>query len=91
VLAERSHVAGGDAEAVAEGVRSGLLGPGRLWSQHRVGGTPGRPKHEVVAAGGRADLLVLPRNGERGRHGPHSIGGHVRFVLDHVTCRVLLV
>ncbi|MDX6597456.1 MAG: hypothetical protein QOE87_1343 [Gaiellales bacterium] len=112
------HVAGGDAEAVAEGARSGLLGRGRsperpahpmravsdsaaqalLAEAAALFGRSteqvalrGRPEHEVVGAAGRADLLVLARDGERGRPGPHSIGRHVRFVLDHVTCRVLLV
>jgi hypothetical protein len=34
---------------------------------------------------------VLARDGERERPGPRSIGHRARFVLDHVTCRVLLV
>ena len=44
----------------------------------------GRPEQEVVAAAARADLLVLSRDGDRGRPGPKSIGHAARFVLDHV-------
>ncbi len=51
----------------------------------------GRAEREVVAAAQRADLLVFARDGERGHAGPKSIGHAARFVLDHVTCRVLLV
>ena len=51
----------------------------------------GRPEREVVAAALRADLLVLARDGDHARPGPRSIGHSARFVLDHVTCRVLLV
>jgi hypothetical protein len=51
----------------------------------------GRSEHEVVTAAARADLLVLARDGDRGRPGPKSIGHAARFVLDHVTCRVLLI
>ena len=51
----------------------------------------GRPEHEVVGAASRADLLVMSRDGDRSRPGPKSVGHAARFVLDHVTCRVLLV
>jgi hypothetical protein len=51
----------------------------------------GRPEQEVVGAASRADLLVLSRDGDRSRPGPKSIGHAARFVLDHVTCRVMLV
>jgi hypothetical protein len=51
----------------------------------------GRAEHEVVAAAMRADLVVLSRDGDRTRPGPRSVGHAARFVLDHVTCRVLLV
>ena len=112
------HVTGGDAEAVARGARSGLLGrsrsaerpPERLRAISEAqanallaeaaalfGRRPelialrGRAEHEVVTAAGRADLLVLARDGDRGRPGPRCIGHAARYVLDHVTCRVLLV
>jgi nucleotide-binding universal stress UspA family protein len=51
----------------------------------------GRPEREVVAACADADLLVLARDGDRGRLGPKSLGPHTRFVVDHAPCRVLLV
>jgi hypothetical protein len=51
----------------------------------------GRPEQEVVGAASRADLLVMSRDGDRARPGPKSVGHAARFVLDHVTCRVLLV
>jgi len=51
----------------------------------------GRVEREVIAACAGADLLVLARDGDRGRPGPRSIGHHARFVVDHAPCGVLLV
>ncbi|HEX3646999.1 MAG TPA: universal stress protein [Pseudonocardiaceae bacterium] len=51
----------------------------------------GRVGHEVVRACAGADLLVLARDGDTHRLGPHSIGHAGRFVVDHVPCPVLLV
>jgi nucleotide-binding universal stress UspA family protein len=112
------HVTGGDAEALARGARSGLLGrtrgseapPEQLRSISETAARAlladaaallgysaeqvalrGRPEREVVAAAARADLLVMSRDGDRSRPGPRSVGHAARFVLDHVTCRVLLV
>ncbi len=51
----------------------------------------GRPEHEVIACLDGIDLLVLARDGDRGRPGPHSLGPATRFVVDHAPCRVLLV
>ncbi|MFJ6841498.1 universal stress protein [Streptomyces griseoluteus] len=51
----------------------------------------GRPEREVVAAAEGADLLVLARDGDRSRLGPHSLGPAARFVVDHAPCPVLLV
>ncbi|GLX52569.1 hypothetical protein Shyhy01_55190 [Streptomyces hygroscopicus subsp. hygroscopicus] len=51
----------------------------------------GRVEREVVAAAERADLLVLARDGDRSRLGPHSLGPAGRFVVDHAPCPVLLV
>jgi nucleotide-binding universal stress UspA family protein len=53
--------------------------------------TTGRIQHEVTAACQDADLLVCARDGRRDRPGPHSVGKHTRFVVDHVPCAVLLV
>ncbi|MFJ3230874.1 universal stress protein [Streptomyces sp. NPDC086787] len=51
----------------------------------------GRAEREVVAAAEGADLLVLARDGDRSRLGPHSLGPAARFVVDHAPCPVLLV
>jgi hypothetical protein len=37
------------------------------------------------------DILVLARDGDRERLGPHSLGPAARFVVDHAPCRVLLI
>jgi nucleotide-binding universal stress UspA family protein len=47
--------------------------------------------HEVVAACEDADLLVCARDGTHDRLGPHSVGKHTRFAVDHAPCAVLLV
>jgi nucleotide-binding universal stress UspA family protein len=49
----------------------------------------GRPEHEVVAAAGGADVLVVAR--ATLDPGPRSLGHGARFVVDHAPCRVLLV
>ncbi|MFD5011129.1 universal stress protein [Streptomyces chartreusis] len=51
----------------------------------------GRVEREVVAATEGADLLVLARDGDRARLGPHSLGPASRFVVDHAPCPLLLV
>jgi nucleotide-binding universal stress UspA family protein len=51
----------------------------------------GRVEREVVAAAEGMDLLVLARDGDHSRLGPHSLGPPARFVVDHAPCRVLLV
>jgi nucleotide-binding universal stress UspA family protein len=51
----------------------------------------GRAEREVVAEAEDADLLVLARDGDRSRLGPHSLGPHSRFIVDHAPCPVLLV
>jgi nucleotide-binding universal stress UspA family protein len=51
----------------------------------------GRVEREVVAASEGAGLLVLARDGDRTRLGPHSLGAHSRFIVDHAPCPVLLV
>ena len=51
----------------------------------------GRVEREVVAAAEGMDLLVLARDGDHTRLGPHSLGPPARFVVDHAPCRVLLV
>lgn len=51
----------------------------------------GRVEREVVQAAQDAQLLVLARDGDRTRLGPHSLGPQTRFVVDHAPCPVLLV
>jgi nucleotide-binding universal stress UspA family protein len=51
----------------------------------------GRLEHEVVAAAADASLLVVARDGDRSRVGPHSLGRATRFVVDHARCDVLLI
>ncbi|MDO0924540.1 universal stress protein [Streptomyces sp. TG1A-8] len=51
----------------------------------------GRAEREVVAAAEGAGLLVLARDGDRSRLGPHSLGPAARFAVDHAPCQVLLV
>ncbi|MEU4585309.1 universal stress protein [Kitasatospora aureofaciens] len=51
----------------------------------------GRTEREVVAVAEGAELLVLARDGDRTRLGPHSLGPATRFVVDHAPCPVLLV
>jgi nucleotide-binding universal stress UspA family protein len=51
----------------------------------------GRVEREVVEASKDMDLLVVVRDGDGERPGPKSLGPHVRFVVDHASCAVLLV
>lgn len=36
-------------------------------------------------------MLILVRDGDLSRLGPHSLGRTTRFIIDHAPCRVLLV
>jgi nucleotide-binding universal stress UspA family protein len=51
----------------------------------------GRIEHEVVAAAGTADLLVLARDEDHTHPGPRSLGPTARYVVDHAPCAVILV
>jgi nucleotide-binding universal stress UspA family protein len=52
----------------------------------------GRVEREVIGAVAEdVDLLVLARDGDHSRLGPHSLGPASRFVVDHAPCAVLLV
>ena len=51
----------------------------------------GRAEQAVVGAANGADLLVVARDGDDSRLGPHSLGPATRFVVDHAPCPVLLV
>jgi nucleotide-binding universal stress UspA family protein len=63
----------------------------RFGRDARTDSRRGRVEREVVAAAEGADLLVLARDGDHSRLGPHSLGPPARFVVDHAPCRVLLV
>lgn len=51
----------------------------------------GRTERVIVEAARDADVLVVARDGDRGRLGPPSLGNHTRFVIDHAPCAVLLL
>ena len=51
----------------------------------------GQIEREVMAACEGADLLVCARDGDSTWPGPHSLGRHTRFVVDHAPCAVLLI
>ena len=77
---------------IAEGEAEALLAEARarLGRSAQTSSRRGRVEREVVAAVEGVDLLVLARDGEP-RLGPKSLGKHVRFVVDHAPCEVLLV
>jgi len=77
---------------IAEGEADALLAEARarLGRSAQTSSRRGRVEREVVAAVEGVDLLVLARDGEP-RLGPKSLGKHVRFVVDHAPCEVLLV
>lgn len=50
----------------------------------------GRPERVLVEMSAGVDLLVLVRDGDL-RPGPHSLDRVGRFVVDHVTCPLLLL
>jgi nucleotide-binding universal stress UspA family protein len=79
--------------AISEEAAAELLEEARadLGREARIDSRRGRVEREVVAAAEGADLLVLARDGDRSRLGPHSLGPAARFVVDHAPCRVLLV
>jgi nucleotide-binding universal stress UspA family protein len=76
----------------AEGARELLaVAERRLGRPARQEIRVGRVEREVVAGCERAALLVCARDGDRTRLGPHSLGPHTRFVVDHAPCAVLLI
>jgi nucleotide-binding universal stress UspA family protein len=80
----------GEATASGEALvaaAAGLLGRAGVGQVIRRG----RVEREVVRAAEAADLLVVARDGDRSRLGPHSLGPATRFVVDHAPCSVLLV
>jgi hypothetical protein len=57
----------------------------------RVATRVGRTEREVIDAAADADLLIVVRDGDPERVGPHSLGRAGRFVVDHAACAVLLI
>jgi len=51
----------------------------------------GNTERAVVTASASADLLVIARDGDQTRPGPHSLGRAGRFIVDHAICPVLVV
>jgi len=72
---------------------AGLLADaaGRLGRAAATTARRGRADDEVLDAARDADVLVLARGGEPDHLGPKSVGHAERFVVDHVSCAVLLV
>jgi nucleotide-binding universal stress UspA family protein len=64
---------------------------GRLGRASTARTLSGRPERALVEAAAGAELLVLARDGELERLGPHSLGPVTRFVVDHAPCPILLV
>jgi nucleotide-binding universal stress UspA family protein len=79
--------------AISDEAADALLAEARERFGHAAGAERrrGRVEREVVAAAEGVDVLVLARDGDHSRLGPHSLGPHARFVVDHAPCRVLLV
>jgi len=84
---------GARVEAMAAGRATELLGAAaaRLGRDAERAERHGRIEREVVQAADGAELLILARDGDRTRLGPHSLGPPTRFVVDHAPCPVLLV
>lgn len=80
-------------EALAAGAGRELLAAAarRLGRNAATIERSGRVEREVVQAAEGAELLVVARDGDRSRLGPHSLGHATRFVVDHAPCPVLLV
>lgn len=74
-----------EAEALLEDAASAL---GRDCERRVLTGPTERVVTEAVDNVG---MLILARDGDRSRLGPHSLGRHTRFVIDHAPCRVLLI
>ncbi len=51
----------------------------------------GNTERAVVTASASAGLLVIARDGDQSRPGPHSLGRAGRFIVDHAICPVLVV
>jgi nucleotide-binding universal stress UspA family protein len=89
----RANDPGADLEAAAERDENDLLAAAaaRLGRPAHPVTRRGRVEREVVAACSGVDLLIVARDGDLSRIGPHSLGPATRFVVDHCPCPVLLI
>ncbi|MGD0875217.1 MAG: universal stress protein [Acidimicrobiales bacterium] len=91
----QGHKPSGSFEEVADNVASEILeaAAARLGREDtELLRRHGRVEREVLGAVAEGvDLLVVARDGDRSRLGPHSLGHVTRFVVDHAPCSVLLV
>jgi nucleotide-binding universal stress UspA family protein len=89
----RVHDPGAEVEAAAERDENDLLAgaASRLGRPADVMTRRGRVEREVVTACAGTDLLIVARDGDLSRIGPHSLGPATRFVVDHCPCPVLLI
>jgi len=51
----------------------------------------GNTERAVVTASASASLLIIARDGDPSRLGPHSLGRAGRFIVDYAICPVLVV
>jgi nucleotide-binding universal stress UspA family protein len=79
--------------AISDEAAAALLAEARerLGRDARTERRRGRVEREVVTAAEGMDVLVVARDGDHSRLGPHSLGPAARFVVDHAPCAVLLV
>jgi nucleotide-binding universal stress UspA family protein len=84
---------GAEVDADTERAQAELLAAAaaRLGRPARTMTRRGRLEREVVVACSGADLLIVARDGDLSRIGPHSLGPATRFVVDHAPCPVLLI
>lgn len=84
---------GAQVTALAVGAAAELLDAAaqRIGRPTRRIARTGRIEREVVHAADGAELLIVARDGDRSRLGPHSLAPATRFVVDHAPCPVLLV
>jgi nucleotide-binding universal stress UspA family protein len=93
LLGRSRRPAAGPLDAISEQGARDLLADAQaaLGRQAVLEARSGRIEHQVVAAAGTADLLVLARDEAYAHRGPRSLGPAARYVVDHAPCAVLLI